>query len=79
MHERNSKIAELEGADKIFWNKIEKIKNMDMNRYSMTVRQVRLLDGIYNGNFINGSYDAFCYGFYQGIQLQKRKAKKIVK
>lgn len=75
--EREKAIASLTGKDKLLFDKIEKVKRMGVSRYCMTFSQCNLIANIYNNNYINASYDDFCYGFYQGMQYMKNQAKKI--
>ena len=74
--EREDKIAHLEGKEKKFWEKIEKVKHMGIGPYAEKVWQTSLIAEIYNNNYINASYTEFCYGFYQGMQYEKNMQKK---
>lgn len=75
--QREDMIGALTGREKVFWNKIEKMKKMDISRYVMKWWQVELIAKLYNNNYINASYNEFCYGFYQGMQYMKNQAKNV--
>lgn len=77
--ERKEKIAAFSGRERIFWDKIEKVKSMDISRYCMVYWQTKLMADLYNNNYINASYNEFCYGFYQGMQYMKNQKKKAKK
>lgn len=74
--QREDTIGALTGKEKVFWNKIEKVKKMDISRYVMKWWQTELIAKLYNNNYINASYIEFCYGFYQGMQYMKNQANK---
>lgn len=76
IEERKKAIASLTGKDRIFWEKIEKVQKMNIGRYCMTWSQRELIARLYKNNYINASYNDFCYGFYQGMQYMKNQAKK---
>lgn len=73
---REEEIASLTGKEKRFWDKIEKVKKMNIGRYCMEWWQCELIFRLYNNNYLNASYDEFCYGFHQGMQYMKNQAKK---
>lgn len=76
---REDTIGALTGKEKVFWDKIEKVKKMDISRYVMKWWQVELIARLYNNNYINASYNEFCYGFYQGMQhMRIRQKNKVV-
>ena len=72
---REDTIGALTGKERAFWNKIEKVKKMDISRYVMKWWQIELIAKLYNNNYINAGYTEFCYGFYQGMQYIKNQAK----
>lgn len=73
---RDKAIASLTGKDKTFWDKIEKVKKMDIGRYCMDFSQIMLITRLFDNNYINASYSTFCYGFHQGMQYMKNQSKK---
>lgn len=73
---RDKAIASLTGKDKIFWDKIEKVKKMDIGRYCMETWQAILIAKLFDNNYLDASYSAFCYGFHQGMQYMKNRSKK---
>lgn len=75
--ERDAKIAAFTGRERIFWNKIVKVKSIaDIGKYSMKYWQTMLIAELFDNNYINACYNEFCYGFYQGIQYMKNQKKK---
>lgn len=74
---RREKIAGLAGKEKSFYSKIEKVKGMDISRYTMTYGEMILLSALYGNSALNASYDTFCYGFHQGMQYLKNQQKKL--
>ena len=72
---REDTVGALTGKERAFWNKIEKVKKMDISRYVMKWWQIELIAKLYNNNYINASYTEFCYGFYQGMQYVKNQTK----
>lgn len=75
--ERDAKIAAFTGRERIFWNKIVKVKSItDIGKYSMKYWQTMLIAELFNNNYLNACYNEFCYGFYQGMQYMKNKKKK---
>ena len=74
--ERQIAIASLEGREKVFWRKIERIQKMDISRYCMKASDVYFLAELYKNNLINASQPIFCFGFYQGMQYLKNQARK---
>lgn len=73
---RDKAIASLTGKDKTFWDKIEKVKKMDIGRYCMETWQAILIAKLFDNNYLDASYSAFCYGFHQGMQYMKNRSKK---
>lgn len=73
---RENRISSLEGRERVFWNKINKVRKMDLSRYSMYNWQDILIAELYDNNCIDASYSIFCYGFYQGMQYMKNQARK---
>ena len=73
---RNEAISSLTGKDKAFWNKIEKVKKMNIERYCMNYWQSILIAKLFENNYLDASYSAFCYGFHQGMQYMKNQSKK---
>lgn len=73
---REEAIESLTGKDKEFWDKIEKVKKIDIGRYCMNCSQIMLIAKLFNNNYIDASYSTFCYGFYQGMQYMKNQSKK---
>lgn len=71
--QRKDMIGALTGKERVFWNKIEKVKKMDISRYVIKYWQTELIAKLYNNNYINASYIEFCYGFYQGMQYMKNQ------
>lgn len=63
--EREAKIASLTGRERIFWDKIMKVKKMGIDKYCMKYWQTVLIADLFNNNYINASYNEFCYGFYR--------------
>ncbi len=76
IEERKQKIANLQGKDKLFWDKIEKVRGLNISRYCLNYSQIKLLASLYHNDYINASGDAFYYGFYQGMQYMKNQYKK---
>lgn len=75
--ERDAKIAAFTGRERIFWNKIVKVKSIaDIGKYSMKYWQTMLIAELFDNNYINACYNEFCYGFYQGMQYMKNQKKK---
>lgn len=72
---REETIASFTGRERKFCDKIEKVKNMNVVKYQAKYWQVELIAKLYNNNYINASYDWFCYGFYQGMQYIKNQIK----
>lgn len=77
--ERKEMIESLTGKERRFYDKIEKVKTLNISRYVMSMWQSILLNKLSHGIYLNGDYDAFCYGFYQGMQYMKNQQKKNVK
>lgn len=75
--QREDTIGALTGKQRAFWNKVEKVKKMDIGRYSMKWWQTELIARLYNNNYVNASYTEFCYGFYQGMQYIKNQTKNV--
>lgn len=73
---RNEAIASLTGKERALWNKIEKVKKMNIHHYVMSSWQTELIAKIYKNNYLNASYETFCYGFHQGMQYMKNQSKK---
>lgn len=73
---RNAAIASLTGRERKFWEKVEKVQNMDIERYDMYTWQIMLIANLFDNNYTEASHIQFLYGFYQGIQYTKAKAKK---
>lgn len=73
---RKERIAGLTGKDKSFYSKIEKVKGMDISRYTMDYGEVILLSELHGNSALNASYDTFCYGFHQGMQYLKNQKRK---
>ena len=71
--QREDAVGALAGKERVFWNKIEKVKKMDISRYVMKWWQIELIAKLYNNNYVNASYTEFCYGFYQGMQYMKNQ------
>lgn len=59
-----------------FWEDIEKVKQMDTGRYGMNSGQIIAIADKHENNYINASYDAFCFGFLKGMRFQKNKSNK---
>ena len=76
IEERKKAIASLTGKDKTFWEKIKKIGKMDIGRYHMNCSQIMLIARLFDNNYIDASYSAFCYGFHQGMRYMKNQSKK---
>lgn len=74
--EREKTIESFKGKEKIFWNKIEKVKKMDISRYTMEAWQMMLICDLYDNSYLGAGYENFCYGFYQGMQYAKNQTKK---
>lgn len=75
--ERDAKIAAFTGRERIFWDKIVKVKSIaDIGKYSMKYWQTMLIAELFDNNYINACYNEFCYGFYQGMQYMKNQKKK---
>ena len=74
--ERKNKIASLEGREKVFWRKIERIQKMDISRYNMKTSDVYFMAELYKNNLINASQSIFYFGFYQGMRYLKNQARK---
>lgn len=73
---REEAIESLTGKDKKLWDKIEKVKKIDIGRYCMNCSQIMLIAKLFNNNYIDASYSTFCYGFHQGMQYMKNQSKK---
>ena len=73
---RNAAIASLTGKEKKFWEKIEKVQSMDIGRYEMYTWQIKLISNLHSNNYIEASHAQFSYGFHQGMQYTKNKARK---
>lgn len=73
---RKERIAGLSGKEKSFYNKIQKVRGMDISRYTITFGEVMLLSELYGSSAFSSCYEAFCYGFYQGMQYLKNQQKK---
>ena len=74
--DRKQKIQHFEGKEKKFWDKIEKIKKLGIEKYGPEVWQIDFISELFNDNFMDASYSEFCYGFYQGMQYEKNQQKK---
>lgn len=72
---RRERIAGLTGKEKSFYSKIEKVRDMNISRYTMTYGEVMLLSELHGNSALNASYDTFCYGFYKGMQYLKNQQK----
>lgn len=73
---RKERIAGLTGKEKSFYNKIQKVRDMDISRYTITFGEVMLLCELYGNSAFSSCYESFCYGFYQGMQYLKNRQKK---
>lgn len=73
--ERKAAISSLTGKEREFWDKIEKVYKMDISRYDMKAWQVMLLAEIYNNNYLDASYETFCFGFHQGLKYAENRMK----
>lgn len=76
IEDRKKMIASLTGKEKVFWDKIEKVKKMNIHHYVMSSWQTELIAKIYKNNYLNASYETFCYGFHQGMMYMKNLHKK---
>lgn len=76
IEQRKANIAALEGGDRRFWNKIEKVRKMNIGRYTMNYEQHDLLEKLYRGDLFDMRHVSFAYGFYQGMQYMKNRKKK---
>ena len=77
IEDRENKIQNLVGKEKMFWDKIEKVRGIPgFSRYCMSNSQEIFLADLYNNNLLNASYSVFRYGFYQGMQYMSNQAKK---
>lgn len=75
---RQEMIVALTGKERIFWNKIEKVQKMSaISRYCMKTWQVLLIAKLYDNKYLDASYSCFCYGFHQGMQYMKNRARKF--
>ena len=72
---KKATISSLTGKERKFWDKIEKVYKMDISRYDMKVWQVMLLAEIYNNNYLDASYETFCFGFHQGLKYAENRMK----
>lgn len=72
---KKAAISSLSGKERKFWDKIEKVKKMDISRYTMKIQEVMLLAEIYNNNYCEASYETFCFGFYQGLKYAENRIK----
>lgn len=68
-------ISSLTGKERKFWDKIEKVYKMDISQYTMKSWQVMLLAEIYNNNYLDASYETFCFGFHQGLKYAENRMK----
>lgn len=68
-------ISSLTGKERKFWDKIEKVYKMDISRYTIKTWQVMLLAEIYNNNYLDASYETFCFGFHQGLKYAENRMK----
>lgn len=73
---REEAIESLTGKERDFWDKIEKVEKMNIGHYVMRSWQSMLIAKIYKNNYLNASYETFCYGFHQGMQYMKNQSKK---
>lgn len=73
--ERKAAISSITGKERGFWDKIEKVYKMDISRYDMKAWQVMLLAEIYNNNYLDASYETFCFGFHQGLKYAENRMK----
>lgn len=73
---RRERIAGLTGKEKSFYSKIEKVKSMNISRYTMNYGEAIFLSELHGNSALNASYDTFCYGFYQGMKYLKNHQKK---
>ena len=73
-------ISSLAGKERKFWDKIEKVYKMDISRYDMKAWQAMLIAEIYNNNYLDASYETFCFGFHQGLKYAENgmKTQKLV-
>lgn len=76
MEQREREIASFTNQERIFWNKMEKVKKMNIAAYCMKDWQMILMCKLYNNSYLDASYNNFCYGFYQGIQYTKNQTRK---
>ena len=72
---KKAAISSLSGKERKFWDKIESVKKMDISRYTMKSQEVMLLAEIYNNNYLDASYETFCFGFYQGLKYAENRMK----
>ena len=72
---KKAAISSLTGKERKFWDKIEKVYKMDISRYAMKTWQVMLLAEIYNNNYLDASYETFCFGFHQGLKYAENRMK----
>ena len=76
---RDKQIELMSGKEKIFWDKIQKTKEIEeIILYDLSVLQLNFLAELHENSLIDGSSDIFHYGFYQGIQYMKNQAKRSV-
>ena len=68
-------ISSLAGKERKFWDKIEKVYKMDISQYTMKSWQAMLLAEIYNNNYLDASYETFCFGFHQGLKYAENRMK----
>lgn len=68
---KENMIANLTGKEKSFYKHITDVRKKAVSS-CMTALQLKLLADIHNNNLINGSYDIFCFGFYQGMKYSKK-------
>lgn len=72
---KKAAISSLSGKERKFWDKIEKVKKMDISRYTMKFWQVMLLAEIHSNNYCEASSEAFYFGFYQGLKYAEKRMK----
>lgn len=72
---KKAAISSLTGKERKFWDKIEKVCKMDISQYDMKAWQVMLLAKIYNNNYLDASYETFCFGFHQGLKYAENRMK----
>lgn len=72
---REAAISSLTGKERKFWDKIEKVYKMDISQYTMEIWQAMLLAEIYNNNYLDASYETFCFGFHQGLKYAENRMK----